>query len=158
MIKRKKTIKNEIVQEKLKDEKFWTRLFSAIGQEGLSLVEFCAMEDVHYNKVSWKLKSDTTLQQQYAHTREMRALKNADKIESLANRVEREEIKPDAGRVAIDARKWLASRLDPAQFGDKIQSTVQVIDMNQTYLNELKVLMNSNKQIRSGSEIDHESK
>ena len=150
MEKRKKTIKNQIVQEKLNDEKFWTRLFSAIGQEGLSLVEFCAMEDVHYTKVSWRLKSDTSLQQQYAHTREMRALKNADKIEQLANRVEREEIKPDAGRVAIDARKWLASRLDPNQFGDKIQSTVQVLDLNQTYLNELKTLM--------GTEIEQKSK
>ena len=150
MEKRKKTIKNQIVQEKLNDEKFWTRLFSAIGQEGLSLVEFCAIENVHYNKVSWRLKSDTSLQQQYAHTREMRALKNADKIEQLANRVEREEIKPDAGRVAIDARKWLASRLDPNQFGDKIQSTVQVLDLNQTYLNELKTLM--------GTEIEQKSK
>ena len=150
MEKRKKTIKNQIVQEKLNDEKFWTRLFSAIGQEGLSLVEFCAIENVHYNKVSWRLKSDTSLHQQYAHTREMRALKNADKIEQLANRVEREEIKPDAGRVAIDARKWLASRLDPNQFGDKIQSTVQVLDLNQTYLNELKTLM--------GTEIEQKSK
>ena len=158
MEKRKKTIKNEIVEKKLSDEKFWSRLFSAIGQEGLSLMEFCAIENVHYNKVSWRLKSDASLQQQYAHTREMRALKNADKIEQLANRVEKEEIKPDAGRVAIDARKWLASRLDPAQFGDKIQSTVQVIDMNQTYLNELKVLMNSTKQIRTGSDIEHEPK
>jgi hypothetical protein len=158
MEKRKKTIKNEIVEKKLSDEKFWSRLFSAIGQEGLSLMEFCAIENVHYNKVSWRLKSDASLQQEYAHTREMRALKNADKIEQLANRVEKEEIKPDAGRVAIDARKWLASRLDPAQFGDKIQSTVQVIDMNQTYLNELKVLMNSTKQIRTGSEIEHKPK
>jgi len=153
--------RNMEVEKKLADDDFWNRCFVAIGEESLSLSEFCQMEDVNYNKVSWKLKSDASLQSRYAHVREMRAMKNADRIELLANRVEREEIKPDAGRVAIDARKWIASRLDPAQFGDKIQSTVQVIDMNQTYLNELKALMGSGrkmKQIESAATLEHQPK
>ena len=138
---KQKTKNRKIVHDKLADENFWNKLFIAIGEEGLSLTEYCALENVHYNKVAWKLKSDVDLQSQYACAREIRALKNAEKIDQLASKVENELIKPDAGRVAIDARKWLASRLDPAQFGDKIESTVKVVDMNQVYLNELKDLM-----------------
>ena len=155
MAGRKQIKKNRIeMASKLESDSFWNKLFIAIGEEGLSLSEFCLMENVHYNQVSWRLKSDADLQQQYAHVRQMRAMKNADKIEALALKCEQELIKPDSARVAIDARKWIASRLDPMQFGDKIQSTVTVLDMNKTYLNELKQLMKAGHDLKVIKHVD----
>lgn len=52
----------------------------------------------------------------YARAREMRAARHAERIEELADRVEDGDIDPTAARVSIDARKWIAARLDPGRW------------------------------------------
>jgi hypothetical protein len=59
--------------------------------------------------------------ERYARAMQTRAHRHAERIEQLADKVEREKIKPDAARVAIDARKWVASKLHPRAYGDKLQ-------------------------------------
>lgn len=54
----------------------------------------------------------------YARARETRAAKHAERIEELADLVETGEIDTNAARVSIDARKWIASRMDAAKWGD----------------------------------------
>ena len=44
----------------------------------------------------------------------------ADKIQTLADRVEKGELDPHRGRVSIDALKWVASKLKPQSYGDRI--------------------------------------
>jgi hypothetical protein len=57
---------------------------------------------------------------------ELRADWHAQRIEELADKVEAGLIPPDAGRVAIDARKWTASKLRPKRYGDKLQLDADV--------------------------------
>lgn len=54
----------------------------------------------------------------YARARETRAAKHAERIEELAEMVETGDIDTNAARVSIDARKWIASRMDAARWGD----------------------------------------
>lgn len=59
--------------------------------------------------------------ERYARARELRADVHAGRIEELADKVEEGTIAPDAARVAIDARKWTASKLHSKRYGDKLQ-------------------------------------
>ncbi len=61
------------------------------------------------------------LPNQYARAMEIRADWHAQRIEDIADRVESGELAPDQARVAIDARKWTASKLRPKVYGDKLQ-------------------------------------
>ncbi len=58
---------------------------------------------------------------EYARAREDAADTLADQIREMAGRVERGELEPNAGRVAIDALKWIASKLKPREYGDRAQ-------------------------------------
>ena len=62
----------------------------------------------------------------YARAREARAAKHAERIEELANEVEAGTIDTNAARVSIDARKWVASRLDAARWGDSKAPLVNI--------------------------------
>ncbi len=55
----------------------------------------------------------------YARAREDAADTLADEIRELARRVERGDLEPNAGRVSIDALRWIASKLKPKQYGDR---------------------------------------
>jgi len=59
----------------------------------------------------------------YARAREDQADYKADEIEDIADKVLSGEVRPDAARVAIDAKKWTASKLRPKRYGDKIDMT-----------------------------------
>ncbi len=60
----------------------------------------------------------------YTRAREDAGDSLADQIRELAGRVERGELEPNAGRVAIDALKWIASKLKPREYGDRAQLDV----------------------------------
>lgn len=64
----------------------------------------------------------------YARAREDRAHRFAEEINELADQVIAGQIPTDAARVAIDAKKWTASRLMPAAYGDR-QQVDQTIDL-----------------------------
>ncbi|HEX3125206.1 MAG TPA: hypothetical protein VHQ21_18045, partial [Rhodanobacteraceae bacterium] len=57
----------------------------------------------------------------YARALELRADYHASRIEQLADKAESGEIAPDAARAAIDARKWIAAKLRPKVYGDRVQ-------------------------------------
>jgi hypothetical protein len=65
-------------------------------------------------------EESSPLANQYARAMETRADWHAQRIEELADKVETDGIKPEAARVAIDARKWVASKLRPKVYGDRI--------------------------------------
>ncbi len=54
---------------------------------------------------------------QYARAREEQADHYADEIITIADD---ESIPPDSRRIMVDARKWVASKLKPKRYGDKL--------------------------------------
>lgn len=55
--------------------------------------------------------------EQYTRAREAQAETHADRIVEIADD---KEITPDHKRIMVDARKWVASKLKPKRYGDKI--------------------------------------
>ena len=149
MAGRKKTKERRLMQEsKLNDPQFWERLFIGIGAEGLSLSEICKMENVEYNKVTWRLKRSEDLQQSYTQARENRASIHAERIADLSEEVLKNPKDANAYKISIDSKKWLASVLDRKTFGDKVEQNVNMnIDLNSTYLDQLKDLMQNKPKI-----------
>ena len=66
--------------------------------------------------------------EQYAHAREAQAEMLAQDIIAVADD---SEIDPNARRIMVDARKWVASKLLPKKYGDKIETehsgTIEVV-------------------------------
>lgn len=58
--------------------------------------------------------------QDYARAREAKADADADGISDIAARTLKGEYDPQAARVAIDAMKWAAAKMQPKKYGDKI--------------------------------------
>lgn len=69
------------------------------------------------------LKEDDELAKQYARARESQGDVYADRVIDIAMKVERGEIEPNAGRVAMDAHKWAAGKRKPKVYGEKIDLT-----------------------------------
>jgi hypothetical protein len=73
--------------------------------------------------------------------RNARALANAERIEQLAEKVEAEQMDPNAAKVAMSARQWLAERMDAKRWGNKIQQDIKVTDTTQLHLEAVRNLM-----------------
>ena len=88
--------------------------------EGEPLTRICKDRQVpaYRTVLGWRV-ANKEFQHMYARAREDAADTLADQIRELAGRVERGELEPNAGRVAIDALKWIASKLKPRQYGDR---------------------------------------
>ena len=55
--------------------------------------------------------------EQYARAREEQADHHADEIITIADD---ESIEPNSRKIMVDARKWVASKLKPKRYGDKL--------------------------------------
>ena len=89
---------------------------------GLSLRKICLMDGMpHIDTVRrWLIEEDkATFHVQYTRAREEQADFYADEITEIADTEE----DPNKARVRIDARKWVASKLKPKKYGDKIDVT-----------------------------------
>jgi len=149
MAGRKKTKERRLMQEsKLEDPQFWERLFLAIGIEGMSLSEFCKLENVEYTKVNWRLKRSQDLQDKYIQAREERANQNLERINELSEQVLVDPKNSNAYKISYEMKRWQAQVLDRARFGEKVEQNVNMnIDLNSTYLDQLKDLMQNKPKI-----------
>jgi len=78
-----------------------------------------------------------------------RAHFHAAKIEEIIEEVELGNIDPQVARVSIDARKWLASKMYPKFFSDRIQLQHDVtVDVRKQHIEELRQ-MNRKKMNKS---------
>ncbi len=60
------------------------------------------------------------LAQSYARAQKSRAQAHFERIGDIAEQVLTGALDPQAARVAIDAWKWTAGRMDPRKYGDKV--------------------------------------
>lgn len=90
---------------------------------GLSIRKACAVsEDKIAESTVFKwLYEDADFSEQYARARERRADARAERIDDICDRVASGDLKPDAGRVIIDAEKWQAGKENSKRYGDRLQ-------------------------------------
>lgn len=119
---------------------FWEMLWEHLA-EGNTLRSFVSGSDVPYGVLWRKMQSDPVLMERYEIVRNARALANAERIEALADKVETEQIDPNAAKVAMGARQWLAERMDPKRWGNRIQQDVKITDTTQLHLQAVRDLM-----------------
>ena len=66
--------------------------------------------------------------------------------------VESGEIDPQPAKVAIDARKWIASRLHPQQFSERLamEARVEQVDVGRMHLDALRELSRRPREVKPG--------
>ena len=88
--------------------------------DGCSLAQIGAKFDRSRN-VIWKfLHKNEEHRQAYLAALQERGFHHANMIERLVLKVENGEMRPDVARVAIDGRKWIASRFHPNLLSEKL--------------------------------------
>lgn len=124
---------------------------------GRSVANVCAEPDMPDDKTVWQwLSQDKGFADDYARAVQARAVHHADGILDLEQKLLAGEIPPDVARVAIDTRKWVASRLLPKLYGDKQTVDVAVTHTHQLHLDALKRLNDSAKALPASDIIDGE--
>ena len=90
--------------------------------EGKSLTSICKARGMpSYRTVMRWRSDDDVFRQMYAGARQDGADTYADQICGLIERVEKGKLDPNAGRVCIDGLKWIASKLKPRAYGDRLE-------------------------------------
>ena len=88
--------------------------------DGCSLAQIGAKFERSRN-VIWKfLHKNEEHRQAYLAALQERGIHHANMIERLVLKVENGEMRPDVARVAIDGRKWIASRFHPNLLSEKL--------------------------------------
>lgn len=92
--------------------------------DGMSLKRICEADDkpskaTFYN---W-INNNEALLDKYARAKQDSSDALADDIQDIADSVLIGQYDPAAARVAIDAKKWVASKLKPKKYGDKLDVT-----------------------------------
>jgi hypothetical protein len=107
----------------IKTPKLIDRMLIAI-REGNSLTKVCKeILKIDLSIVYEWLKKDEQFAKDYARACEDRADTKNDQISEIINKIETGELKPDAGRVMIDAIKWQAAHERPKRYGDRVDVT-----------------------------------
>ena len=92
--------------------------------EGLSVVTACKEVDLSPRTFWANLAKSDDLMRNYTRAREARADSRAESIDELVQATLNGEVDPNAARVALDARKWLAARESPKRYGDKVHQEI----------------------------------
>lgn len=103
--------------------------------DGESLRSICRGADMPNKATVFRwLSANQSFSDQYARARETQADSLADDVTDIADRT---DLEANDKRVRIDARKWLAGKLRPKKYGDKValvgggkgDSPIQTLDL-----------------------------
>lgn len=98
--------------------------------EGKSLKRVCEAEEMPSVRSVWEwLRLYPEFSQMYARSKEESADALSDDLENIAQDVLQGKLDPNAGRVAADIKKWVAAKLKPRKYGDKIDMTTNGKDL-----------------------------
>lgn len=87
--------------------------------EGRSLKGICVSEDMPAQSTVYLwLTRHPEFSEMYAHAREEQAETLADEIVGIADAAGPDDV--NAARLRVDARKWVAAKLKPRKYGEKI--------------------------------------
>ena len=123
--------------------------------QGRSVNSIAQDEDMPDAKSIWTwLNRDEDFVQKYTRAIQQRAMAHADAIDDLAARTISGEIPADVARVAIDAKKWTASRLLPKFYGDRTQVDATVTHTHTLHLEALKELSGKGSGYIEGQAVE----
>jgi len=92
--------------------------------EGKSLKRITEREEMPSRAVIYRwLRTYPEFLDNYARAKDDSSEALADDIEDIAEGVLAKRYEPNAARVAIDAKKWVAAKLKPKKYGDKVDFT-----------------------------------
>ena len=129
--------------EKVKDlvgrQSFWDEVFERIG-EGDSLRGVARDFGISYSTLHDRIHEEEGRKRRYLEALTSRAMHHAARIEELVGMVEAGTLDHQSAKVAIDARKWIASRFHPQQFSERLamEARVQKVDFGALHLQALK--------------------
>jgi hypothetical protein len=92
---------------------------------GASLVEICRADNLPSETTVYRwLAEKPVFREMYAHARETAAERFADEMIRIADSVRhaKSQAEVQAAKLAIDTRKWIASKHAPKKYGDKIET------------------------------------
>ena len=122
----------------MKQNQFWDEFFFRIGN-GESLRETAKDLGVPFQTVWSAIMIDERRRATYEDAKMSRAHYHAAKIEEILEEVEAGKMEPQVARVSIDARKWLAAKMYPKFFSDKLQLQHDVtVDVRKQHIEELR--------------------
>ena len=88
---------------------------------GQSMAQICRRKDMPAESTVYKwLAEGGAFSERYARAREQQADLYADEIIEMADACEPEAAAVAKAKARIDARKWLAARLAPKKYGDRV--------------------------------------
>ena len=127
----------------INNKKFWNEFFLRIGN-GESLRGVSKDLGIPFQTVWSAIMSDDKRRAAYEDAKMSRAHFHASKIEEILEDVESGKIEPHAARVSIDARKWLASKMYPKFFSDKLHLQHDMtVDVRKQHIEELRRMTTS---------------
>ena len=122
--------------------------------DSYSLAQIGAKFDRGHN-VIWKfLYKNEEHQQAYMAALQEWGFYHANMIERLVLKVENGEMRPDVARVAIDGRKWIASRFHPNLLSEKLIGNIthHEASIQDQHLAALKSIVEKRKRQIKGEE------
>lgn len=92
---------------------------------GMSLRAVCLQDDMPSMATVCKWLSDNQeFSEQYARAREEQADLFVDEIISIADSVEPDSAAVAKAKLQIDSRKWVAAKMMPKKYGDKVEQQI----------------------------------
>ena len=133
-----KSLRTQKISPILREEKFWNEFFFRIGN-GESLRGVSRDLGVPFQTVWSSIMIDQKRKATYEDAKISRAHFHAAKIEETIEEVELGKIDPQVARISIDARKWLASKMYPKFFSDRVQLQHDLtVDVRKQHIDELR--------------------
>ena len=152
----KKRAKRARIKELMEKETFWEHVFSQVA-DGVSLPNLAAEIAVPYKQLWTRIHTTPELDAAFQQARKAHATWQEAQINRIANTVEVGITDPQAAKVSIDARKWLASRNDPSTYGERTQHDVKIQSIHTLHLEAHADLAQRMKVISDeGETIEHE--
>ena len=138
--KPRKRIKAKTEAQLFSEPEFWTKLFYVMSQ-GESVTRAIKHFGVTYHKVLAQINHDPELKKEYEAAQVARALYHVDKIEEIAEgKADGNHFDTHGAKIALDARKWVAAKLDPNRWGDRSRVDITTTDINKLHLEAIQAL------------------
>lgn len=122
------------------DPDFFDTVMEAVAG-GFSVSYFAQSVGLNGQKLAtWLKRLEGEQKQQYEDARAARAMHHADQLLDIIEKVEHGELMVPAARMMADNLKWMAERMDPELWGNKLQVRADIRTSAEMHLEALREL------------------